>query len=176
MRAKILVPTLVLAFGFLVASEKAQAQKSEAPESGTHSSQQDALLSDQEIDLLRKDLRSRKKQVIAANMNLTSTEAEKFWPVYDEYTAETIKLNDKKYAFIKKYAQDYGHMTDQRAEEYVRGMVGLDQSAAELRLKFWPRFRQVVSARNTALFFQMDRRISFMIDLQLSSQIPLIEP
>jgi len=126
--------------------------------------------------LMRKDLRAKKKEVIAANMHLTSAEVEKFWPVYDEYTAETVKINDKKYELIKRYADNYGHMTDQQAEEYVRGMVEVDESASELRMKYWPKFRQVVSARNTALFFQMDRRITQMIDLQVSSQIPLIEP
>ena len=36
---------------------------------------------DQDISMLRKDLRSQRKQIIAANMSLTSEEAEKFWPV-----------------------------------------------------------------------------------------------
>jgi hypothetical protein len=35
-------------------------------------------------------------------MKLTSAEAEKFWPVYDEYTAETVKINDNKYALVKR--------------------------------------------------------------------------
>jgi hypothetical protein len=56
---------------------------------------------DQDIDLLRKDIRSQKKQIIAANLQLTDTEAEKFWPLYDQYTAELVKINDAKYAAIK---------------------------------------------------------------------------
>src|ERR1700751_4675194 len=59
---------------------------------------------DQDIDLLRKDIRSQKKQIIAANMQLTDAETEKFWPVYDQYTAELVKINDAKYAAIKDYA------------------------------------------------------------------------
>jgi len=46
----------------------------------------------------------------------------------------------------------------------------------ELRLKYVPTFRKVLSARNTLLFYQLDRRVSLMIDLQLASQVPLIEP
>ena len=49
---------------------------------------------DQEIKLLRQDLRTEKKKIVAANMQLTEAEALKFWPVYDAYTLETIKLND----------------------------------------------------------------------------------
>ena len=39
---------------------------------------------DQDVDLLRKDVRSQKKQIIAANLQLTDAEAEKFWPIYDQ--------------------------------------------------------------------------------------------
>src|SRR5438876_10445399 len=39
---------------------------------------------DQDVQFVRKDLRSQKKQMVAANMDLTDTEAEKFWPVYDQ--------------------------------------------------------------------------------------------
>ena len=59
---------------------------------------------DQDIDLLRKDIRSQKKQIIAANLQLTDKEAEKFWPLYDQYTAELVKINDTKYAALKEYA------------------------------------------------------------------------
>jgi hypothetical protein len=38
-------------------------------------------LSDNDINLLRKDLRSAQKQIISANVLLTDTEAQKFWPV-----------------------------------------------------------------------------------------------
>jgi hypothetical protein len=47
---------------------------------------------------------------------------------------------------------------------------------AQLRLKYVPIFNQVVSGKKTALFFQLDRRLVMLIDLQLASQIPMIEP
>jgi len=39
--------------------------------------------SDEDIKLFRKDVRSLKKQIIAANIDLTDTEAQQFWPIYD---------------------------------------------------------------------------------------------
>jgi hypothetical protein len=35
----------------------------------------------EEIELMRKDIRSMRKQLVAANLKLTDTEATKFWPV-----------------------------------------------------------------------------------------------
>ena len=45
---------------------------------------------DQYVQLLRKDLRSEKKQIVAVNMSLTEAEAQKFWPVYDEYATDSV--------------------------------------------------------------------------------------
>jgi hypothetical protein len=132
--------------------------------------------SDQEIDLLRKDLRSKKKQVIAANMKLTDAEAEKFWPTYDQYTADLVKINDTKYTLIKQYLQTYTTMSDTEADAYMKKWTSLDESVVELRQQYVPVFRKVLSAKNTLLFFQLDRRVGLMIDLQLASQLPLIEP
>jgi hypothetical protein len=39
-----------------------------------------------------------------------------------------------------------------------------------------PEFERVISRQKIALFFQIDRRIGMMIELQLASQIPLLKP
>jgi hypothetical protein len=132
--------------------------------------------SDEQIRLLRKDLRAQRKQIIAANMKLTGAEAEKFWPIYESYVDELVTINRTKYDLLKRYVAGFDTLTDQDAQSSVGQWVGVDESVAQLRLKYIPIYRKVLSARNTALFFQLDRRIQLMIDLQLVSQLPLIEP
>jgi hypothetical protein len=149
-----------------------------AQDSGTQAgaSQNSQGPSDQDLEMLRKDIRSQKKQIIAANMPLTDAEAQKFWPVYDQYTAELVQVNNDKYALIKEYAQSYGSMTDAQAEDWAKRSLKLDTDAAALRQKYWPNFRKVLSAKKTALYEQVERRVQMLIDLQLASQIPLVQP
>jgi len=132
--------------------------------------------SDQEITLLRKDIRSQKKQIIAANMPLTDAEAQRFWPVYDQYTAELVQINNDKYALIKEYAQSYGNMTDAQADDWSKRALKLDADVAALRQKYWSNFRKVLPAKKTALYEQVERRMQVLIDLQLDSQLPLLQP
>ena len=139
-------------------------------------SQQTETASDQSIAMLSKDIRSVKKQIIAANMDLTDSEAEKFWPVYDQYAAELASINDMKFALIKEYAQNYSNMTDEQAVAYIKGQAEVDESVNRLRMKYLPLFRRVLSGKTTAIFFQIELRVSLMIDLQLASHIPLIQP
>jgi hypothetical protein len=131
---------------------------------------------DQDIDLLRKDIRSQKKQIIAANLQLTDAEAVKFWPIYDQYTAELVKINDAKYAALKEYATNYSTLSDDQALSLTRQILGVDQSVAQLRLKYTPIVGKAISGKKTALFFQLDRRLLMLIDLQLASQIPMVQP
>jgi hypothetical protein len=131
---------------------------------------------DQYIELLRKDVRSLRKQIVAANLDLTDDEAVKFWPIYDQYTADLGKINDSKVALIKDYARNYTTMTNEQAEAYVKGRAAVDQSVNRLRLKYFPAFHRVLPGKTPATFFQIEWRISLMIDLQLASQMPLIQP
>jgi hypothetical protein len=161
---------MVLLSNHLVFSQAGSAQNTNAT-----STQQSQGNTDQDIDLLRKDVRSQKKQMIAANMNLTDAEAVKFWPVYDQYTAELVKINDKKYATIKDYAQNYDTLTDDQAMNLTKQVLEVDESVAQLRQKYIPIFAKVLPGKKTALFFQLDRRLVMLIDLQLSAAIPLVQ-
>lgn len=131
---------------------------------------------DQDVDLLRKDIRSQKKQIIAANLQLSDAEAVKFWPIYDQYTAELVKVNDAKYGAIKEYVANYDTLTDDHALALARNLLTVDQQAAQLRLKYVPVVSAVLSGKKTALFFQLDRRLVMLIDLQLAAAVPMIQP
>ena len=135
-----------------------------------------ANLVDQDVDLLRKDVRSQKKQIIAANLKLTDAEAEKFWPIYDQYTAELVKINDAKYAAIKEYAENYDTLTDDQATALTKKIIGVDESVAQLRERYVPIVNKVLPGKKTALFFQLDRRLVMLIDIQLATQIPMVQP
>jgi len=127
------------------------------------------------MDLLRKDLRSQRKQLIAANLQLTDTEATKFWPVYDQYTAELISINDRKFALIQEYADNWGKLTDQQSLSFIQQWLDLDIQIAQLRQKYVPIVTKILEGKKTATFFQLDRRIAMMIELQVSSQMPLVQ-
>jgi hypothetical protein len=130
-------------------------------------------ITDEDIALLRQDLRAKKMQVIGQNMSLSDAEAQKFWPIYNHYVKDLQEVNNQKYALLKQYAQMWGTMTDQDAVIYVRNWLEADGQAQALRVKYVPVVNQVLPGKKAATFFQLDRRLNMIIDLQLFSQIPL---
>jgi hypothetical protein len=130
-------------------------------------------ITDEGIILLRQDLRAKKMQVIGQDMSLSDTEAQKFWPIYNHYVKDLQEVNNQKYALLKQYAQMWATMTDQDAMIYVRNWLEADGQAQALRLKYVPVVNQVLPGKKAATFFQLDRRLNMIIDLQLFSEIPL---
>ena len=130
-------------------------------------------VTDEDITLLRQDLRAMKMQVIGQNMSLSDTEAQKFWPIYNHYVKDLHEVNNQKYALLKQYAEMWATMTDEDALIYVRHWLEADGQAQALRLQYVPVVSQVLPGKKAATFFQLDRRLNMIIDLQLFSQIPL---
>jgi hypothetical protein len=172
---KMMLAVVVLAGACLAKSSQTCAQMTDVQQSTASPSQTGQVMNSQDVDLLRKDIRSKKKQLIAANLKLTEAEATKFWPIYDQYTQELIRINDKKYDLIKQYSQNWGSITDDQAMIWARDWLDLDAAVTQLRSKYVPIVRGVLPGKKAATFFQLDRRISMMIDLQISSQIPLVQ-
>ena len=127
-----------------------------------------------DVVLLRRDLRSEKKQLIALNLPLTDTEATKFWPVYDQYAAAMAKHNDEFYTLVKDYAAKQKTLTDEEAASIIKRWGEIQVEASQTRQKFIPVVEKVIKARKTALFFQIDRRLYALMDLQTSTKLPLL--
>jgi hypothetical protein len=166
---KKLLVLVLLGGSWILSDATARAQTTSPKESTPH------VISDQDLNLFRKDLRSKRKQLIAANLKLTEAEATKFWPVYDQYVTELIAINDKKFGLIQEYADNWGKLTNEQSLLFARNWLDMDIAIAQLRQKYVPIVAKVLDGKKTATFFQLDRRIAMMIELQVSSQMPLVQ-
>ena len=81
---KKLFAVVLVGASWMLGGPTASAQKTTPQDSTPH------RISNEDLNLLRQDLRSKRKQLIAANLKLADKEAEKFWPIYDQYITELI--------------------------------------------------------------------------------------
>lgn len=129
---------------------------------------------EKDLALLRRDLRSEKKKLIALNVPLTELEATKFWPLYDQYAAEMSKHYDDFYGLIKEYAANQTTLTDAQALSLLKRWSAIQIELAKTRQKHIESIEKAIPGRKAALFFQIDRRLYSLLDLQIASEIPLI--
>jgi len=152
----------------------AQGAQQQAPPSSQVTNAQPNAVSDKDIEMLRQDLRDQRKQIVALNLPLTGDEATKFWPIFDQYRKDAITPNDERWAVIKEYAANYNTMTDAQAQDYMKRANAVDAELLALRMRYVPMFEKAISPKKTALFYQIDRRIDLLINLQLSSMVPMV--
>jgi hypothetical protein len=86
-----------------------------------------------------------------------------------------LLIDDKKFGLIQEYADNYRKLTDEQSLSFVRRWLDSDIQVAQLRQKYVPIVSKVLDGKKSATFFQLDRRIAMMIELQLSSRMPLVQ-
>ncbi len=162
------VVVFVLAGAFLLQARPALAQTYNTPL---------PKVNDKDVQLLRQDLRAKAKQLITKNMQLTDEQAAAFWPVYGEYAAEVSKINDTRFGLMKHYADIYQTMTQDQADAMLRLLSDADTAIINLRVQYLPKFEQALpGGTKAALFFQLDRRLDYLMNVQMASQLPAIKP
>lgn len=167
MKIKTLAVALLLGAGF--ALTPAQAQDTSAPVAT------ERPLTAADLEGLRAELRSSRKQIMAQSLKLTDDEATRFWPVYDRYQADLTQIKDDQYALIAEYANNYGKYDDKAAEEFIKRWLDIDVRSTALRARYVPLVNGVVSGVTATTFFQIDRRVSMAIDQRIASLLPILQ-
>ena len=131
-------------------------------------------LTDSEIQLARSNVQADKNDIIAHTMQFTQAESTAFWPVYSEYARDQQAIGNDRVQLIKDYAQNYDSIDAAKAKDMVQRMIAIENKTGQLRESYWPKFEKALGAKRAAKFYQVDNRLSLMIDIQLASEIPLI--
>jgi polyhydroxyalkanoate synthesis regulator phasin len=129
---------------------------------------------DQAIADLRQEAGQDRRDIVKANMLLTASEGNTFWPLYDEYRNERSALNDKKVNLVKDFLSKRDTMTQDEAEKLTKEFFELQKDTVSLKEKYWSRMNKQLSARTTSRFFQIDQKLDAAVDLVIASRVPLI--
>jgi hypothetical protein len=127
------------------------------------------------VELLRSDLRTQKIAILTELMEFTETEDKAFWPVYREYDAELGKINDERVNLIEEYARSYTDLSDAVADRLATGALELEARRAQLKSKYYQRFKSVLSPKTAARFLQVENQLLLLVDLQIASSLPVVK-
>lgn len=131
-------------------------------------------ITDADIQLLRSDVQAQKNQIITRNMQFTESESAAFWPLYRDYSRDQSAIGDERVQLIKDYAHHYDTLDDAKADNMTRRLLNIEAKVVNVRQEYWPKFEKVLGAKRAAKFFQVDNRLTLVVNLQLVSEIPLV--
>ena len=129
------------------------------------------------MQILREKIKADKKLLVAANMDLTESEAKGFWPVYEEYQKDLTAINQRIGKLIESYAGDYraNTLTDEKAKKLIDELVAIEQAEAGLKASYVPKLSKVLPPKKVARYLQIENKIRAVVKHELAGGVPLVQ-
>jgi len=127
------------------------------------------------LEIARDVLKTEKKAAITEVMQLTESESQPFWNLYNEYQGKLYLVQNKRIAIIKDFADYFEQHSDEKADAIWLGVMQYNQELLKLEKMYYKKFKKILPAGKAARFFQAENKIETMIDAQLALEIPMIE-
>src|SRR5207245_10652066 len=129
------------------------------------------------MQILRDKIRADKKVGVAANRELTESEAKSFWPIYDEYQKDLHRINQRIANLLDSYADDFRgkSLTDDKAKKLIDEALAIEQAEANLKSSYAPKLSKVLPVKQVARYLQIENKIRAVVKYDLAQGVPLVQ-
>jgi len=129
-----------------------------------------------DLQILHDKIRADKKLVVAANMELTESEAKNFWPIYDQYQKDLQKINQRMANLLESYADDFRNksLTDDKAKKLIDEALAIDRAEANLKTTYAPKLSKALPIIKAVRYLQIENKIRAVVKYDLASGVPLV--
>jgi len=127
------------------------------------------------MEIVKEKIRTDKKLLVATNMQLTESEANAFWPVYEAYQVELGKLRDREIKLIEQFSASYETMSDDAAKNLLDDSLSIDSDHQKLRQSYLAKFRGVLKDTKVARYYQLESKIDAVMEYELARRIPFVQ-
>ena len=125
-------------------------------------------------ELTRAALEANRKVLVNTNMELAEDQQEVFWPLYDAYQKQLIKINERTANVIKDYVANYYSLTDLKAKQLLAESLDIEEDHVKLKKTYVAKFEKKLPSKIVARYFQLENKFEAIIEIELARQIPLV--
>jgi Spy/CpxP family protein refolding chaperone len=101
-------------------------------------------------------IKSLKVGFITQELELTSQEAEKFWPVFNEYDKQMSQLNEERIESLKKLYTLSSDASEDEIQALIQKGFKAERSITELREKFHKKFVAILPLYKVAKLYAVE--------------------
>ena len=128
------------------------------------------------VELLRSDLRADKKELVSLALDLSGEDSAVFWPIYKEFEAKRTVLGDRMIDLIKRYPDAVDLTGPETLRPLATEWFKIQEDRNKLMKKYYNKIQKQVSLRVGVSWMQIEHRLSLLINLQIASVVPIVEP
>jgi len=129
---------------------------------------------DKAVEVLRKDARAGKTEILGKTMSFDAAQAAAFWPIYKLYEAEVQTLGNERLGIIQDLAEHFDSLDDAKAKALLDRQVALEDKKLALVKKYKDEMLKVLPAKTVARWLQVENRLGKLVELTIASDIPLV--
>ena len=115
-------------------------------------------------------LNAQRVAFITERLQLTPEEAQKFWPVYNEYREKKMKIEKEKAQLVRKYSSRETDLTDEEAVKIADEYVSLEQALAELLVQYNKKFQEVLPPQKVLKLYRAENQFKIFLLRQLKER------
>jgi len=104
-------------------------------------------------DEIHEKVKAEKVAFFTSKLDLSPDEAQKFWPVYNQYEKEKMEIYDM---FMER-PKSYNELSDADAEKYLDRLQSIKEKEFELEKKYIPRFKKVLPVKKVAGVYYFEK-------------------
>ncbi|MFN5746683.1 MAG: hypothetical protein ACK443_11460 [Methylococcaceae bacterium] len=128
-----------------------------------------------ELEAASQNLYREKRQLVSETLGLTDLEAERFWPVYEDFQKELKLLSLKTQQLIEEFGNRYGDMDDTEATKFMQDRIELADARHQLGRRYLSRFKALLPPIKLARYYHIETKITAFIDAGIEEELPLIQ-
>lgn len=122
----------------------------------------------QDIDIEKLErFNAQKIAFFTQKLNLTSAEAEKFWPVYNEYQKKKNDILMEKRDSDRYLRQSFNTLTDKEIEEITDKYIEYASDEADLLTVYHEEFKKVLPIKKVIRLYQAENQFKEMLLRQI---------
>lgn len=95
---------------------------------------------------LEERLMAQKTAFLTDKMELTQKEAEKFWPVYNDYSSRKEKFSMEAKTLLRYYVRNAANLNEAEVREILEKYAGFQQQENDLFTEYHKKFQEVIPA------------------------------
>jgi hypothetical protein len=96
-------------------------------------------------------------------LDLTSQEAEKFWPVYNEFQGNKLKIQQERIQLNRNFNLNISAMSDKEMTKGIDDYIALETKEAELSQEFHKKFKEILPPLKVIRLYQAENQYKMQL-------------
>ncbi len=129
----------------------------------------------EEIDLIQAAFGMDKKAIVADFVQLSETQKDAFWTLYDEYETKRKEYGRERIELLKQYAEQYMTMTSEQADAWTKKVMELQVKTDKLIATYYEKVKGISDGVVATQFYQIENYILATIRMEILQGVPFLK-